>query len=63
MDKILAKMEAQNKKASRMIERDKNKLCSMCRHSMRENGFSSIPGICGKCEKEGVHGDNAHPTH
>lgn len=59
----MAKLAAQAKKSQRMKERDLNKSCSMCRMTMKQNGFSSIPGICGKCEKESVSGSEAHPVY
>lgn len=59
----MLKLAAQEKKAKRMKERDRNKSCTMCRRTMAENGFSSIPGVCGKCEKESVSGTEAHPNY
>lgn len=55
VDKILQKFAEQAKKTARMEERELNRTCVICKKSMRENGFSTIPRICKKCENEEVH--------
>ena len=56
MDKIIQKFEEQNRKMERVRERDMNKSCLICRKTMCEGGFSSIPRICKKCEDNAVYG-------
>lgn len=53
---ILEKIEAQNKKMRRIKERAINKPCLICRDPISRHGFSSIHGICKKCESESVYG-------
>lgn len=45
----------QAKKTIRLKERELNKTCVICKKTMRENGFGSIPRVCKKCEDEEVY--------
>lgn len=55
MKNILLKFEEQNKKANKAIERELNRICIICKKSMKENGFGSIPRICKVCENNEVY--------
>ena len=54
MEKIIQKFKEQAIKMERIKRRDQNKKCTICKKTMKENGFSSIPMICKKCENEAI---------
>ena len=55
MDKIIDKFKKQAEKMAKIKRRDQNKKCTICKRPMKENGFSSIPMVCKKCENEKIY--------